>query len=111
MLESLFGNPIVEKILFFLLINEKCYPSQLKRVFQNPIYSFQMALGRLERGGIIVSHKEGKTLIYEFNPRYPFLVELKAFLQKAYRFLPEELREKYYEPPVRKRPRRRGKPL
>jgi hypothetical protein len=58
-------------------------------------YSFQRALGRLERGRVIVSHKEGKTLIYQFNPRYPFLDGLKAFLQKAYKFFPEELKEKY----------------
>ena len=111
MLESLFGNPIIEKVLLFLLVNEKSYPSQLRRVFQNPLYSFQRALGRLEKGGVIVSHSEGKTLVYQFNPRYPFLSELKAFLQKAYAFLPQEIQEKYYESMIRKRPRRHGKPL
>jgi hypothetical protein len=111
MLESLFGNPVIEKALFFLIANEKCYPSQLKDAFQIPLYSFQRALGRLEKGGVIVSHREGKTLIYQFNPRYPFLQELKAFLQKAYDFFPEEIKEKYYEPIARKRPRRQGKPL
>ena len=74
---------MIEKVLFFLITNEKCYPSQLKDVFQAPLYSFQRALGRLEKGSVIVSHREGKTLIYEFNPRYPFLNELKAFLEKA----------------------------
>ena len=111
MLESLFGNPVIEKVMFFLLTNQKCYPSQLKNTFQTPLYSFQRALGRLEKGGVVVCHQEGKTLIYEFNPLYPFLNELKAFLQKAYGFFPQEMREKYYEPMTRKRPRRRGKPL
>lgn len=111
MLEYLFGNPVIEKVVFFLLVNEKCYPSQLKNNFQMPLYSFQRALARLEKGGVIVSHREGKTLIYQFNPRYPFLIELKGFLQKAYAFFPPEMREKYYEPISRKRPRRQGKPL
>lgn len=111
MLESLFGNPIIEKILFFLVVNQKCYPSQLKSAFQSPLYSFQRALGRLEKGNVIVSHREGKTLVYQFNPRYPFLKELVVFLQKAYSFFPQEIREKYYEPIMRKRPRRQGKPL
>ncbi len=111
MLESLFGTPIIEKILFFLIVNKKCYPSQLKEAFQNPLYSFQRALGRLEKGSVLVSYREGKTLIYQFNPRYPFLPELEAFLRKAYSFFPEDIREKYYEPIIRKRPRRRGKPL
>lgn len=111
MLESLFGNPVIEKVLFYLFVNQKCYPSQLKKVFQTPLYSFQRALGRLEKGGVIVSHKEGKTLVYQFNPCYPFLNELQAFLGKAYEFFPEKIRQKYYEPIVRKRPRRQGKPL
>jgi hypothetical protein len=111
MLEYLFGNPVIEKILFYLLMNQRCYPSQLKATFHIPLYSFQRALGRLERGDVIVSHKEGKTLIYQFNPRYPFLNDLKAFLAKAYSCLPEDIRQKYYEPVVRKRPRRLGKPL
>lgn len=111
MLEHLFGSPITEKILFYLNANEKCYPSQLKNIFNSPLYSFQRALARLEKGGVIVSHREGKTLVYQFNPRYPFLNELKAFLQKAYTFFPEEIKEKYYEPIIRKRPRRQGKPL
>jgi hypothetical protein len=111
MLESLFGNSAIEKVLFFLVKNRKCYPSQLKQVFQTSLYSFQNALSRLERGGIVVSHQEGKTLLYEFNPRYLFLGELEIFLLKAYATLPEEIKTKYYEPFIRKRPRRRGKPL
>lgn len=111
MLEQLFGNPVIEKILFYLIVNEKCYPSQLKTVFEMPLYSFQKALARLEKGGIIVHNKEGKTLVYQFNPRYPFLNELKAFLSKAYASFPEELRMRFYEPITRKRPRRLGKPL
>lgn len=111
MLENLFGNPVIEKVLFYLLVNKKCYPSQLKTVFQVPLYSFQRALARLEKGGIIYNYKEGKTLIYEFNPRYPFIKELKDFLEKAYLFFPEDMRLKYYEPITRQRPRRQGKPL
>lgn len=111
MLESLFGNVVIEKVLFFLVTNNECYPSQLKDVFQVPLYSFQRALTRLEKGGIVVSHRKGKTLLYQFNPRYPFLKELKFFLQKAYDGFPQEMRDKYYERPIRKRPRRQGKPL
>lgn len=111
MLENLFGNPVIEKVLFYLLTNEKTYASQLQKVFDQPLFSFQKALERLEKGGVIVSHLEGKTRLYQFNPRYPMLQEIKKFLEKAYSFLPNEFRVKYYELPVRKRPRRKGKPL
>ena len=109
MLEKLFGNVVIEKIFFYLLLNEKSYASQLKKVLHIPLYSVQMALSRLEQGGILVRHAVGKTQIYQWNPRYPFLVELKAFLQKAYNSLPENIRMQFYETPIRKRPRRKGK--
>lgn len=68
MLESLFGNAVIEKILFYLMANEECYPSELKEVLQMPLFSFQRGLERLQKGGIIVSHRKGKTLLYQFNP-------------------------------------------
>lgn len=111
MLEFLFGNAIIEKILFYLVVNEECYPSQLKEVFQMPLFSFQRGLARLEKGGIIISQRKGKTLLYQFNPRYPFIKELKLFLEKAYDGFPQDIRDKYYEQITRKRPRRKGKPL
>ena len=111
MLENLFGNTVIEKIFFYLLKNEKTYASELSKLFELPLFSFQTALARLEKGSILVSFKEGRTRIYQFNPRYPMLRELIQFLEKSYTFLPENFRKKYYEPPKRKRPRRRGKPL
>ncbi len=111
MLEGLFGNKAIEKILFYLLVNEKCYPSELKRQLNLPLFGIQNALARLERQGILVSFKEGKTRIYQWNPRYPLNNELKKFIEKAYSFLPENIKEKSYEPITRKRPRRAGKPL
>jgi len=111
MLEKLFGNPVIEKILFFLLVNETSYASELRDRLDVSLYSVQMALGRLEKGGIIICHPQGKTQVYQYNPRYPFLEEFKVFLRKAYSALPESLRRRVYEPPIRKRPRRKGKPL
>lgn len=110
MLEAIFGKPIYEKILFYLIANEKAYPSQIKDVFGLYLYSVQKALDRLEYGGILVHQKVGKTLVYQFNPRYFFLNELKLLLKKAYLTLPEEQVRKYYRPIKRTRPRRRGKP-
>lgn len=110
MLEALFGNANIERILLYLLKNERCYATLLMKRFNCSISTVQNSLERLERGGILVSFLEGKTRIYTFNPRYPFLLELKAFLSKAYEFLPDSLKEKYYEPVARSRPRKKGKP-
>ena len=111
MLEKLFGNAVIEKILFFILMNEKGYGSELAKALETPLYSIQKALMRLEDAGVIVALQEGKTRVFQFNPRYPFLQELKAFLEKAYKFLPNEYKEQFYEAPTRRRPRKTGKPL
>lgn len=111
MLKHLFGNQTVEKIQFFLLKNKTCYASQLKREVGGALAPIQNALDRLEEGNVIVSQLVGRTRLYQFNPRYPFLKELEALLERAYAFLPDEIKRQYYEAPVRKRPRKRGKAL
>lgn len=111
MLEALFGNESIERVLFYLLHNKTCYALQLKKQFQSTLSPMQQALLRLEKGGILVSTLIGKTRVFQFNPRYLFLKELCSFLQRVYETLPEEIRKKYYEAAVRKRPRRTGKPL
>ena len=111
MFEDLFGSKIIEKICFYMIANQKCYASELKKHLCLHIFGIQNALGRLEKQGLIVSFKEGKTRVYQWNPRYPLLSEFQAFMSKAYSFLPEKMKEKYYEIPIRKRPRRLGKSL
>jgi len=63
----------------------------------------------LEAGGVLVSREVGKTRPYVFNPRYPFLNELKALLAKALSFFRQEEQEKLMM--NRRRPRAREKPL
>jgi len=111
MLEILFGNQNTERILFNLLIKEKCYAKELADRFDSAVYGFQTTLQKLEKAGILVSFKKGNMRNFQFNPRYPFLTELQQLLKKAYQFLPQKIKEKYYEPVIRKRPRRTGKPI
>ncbi len=111
MFEQLFGSQIVEKVLFYMIVNERCFASELRASFNIPIFGIQRALTRLENQGILVSIVEGKNRIYLWNPRYPFLEEFKKFIQKAYSSLPDEMKKKFYERPIRKRPRKKGKPL
>ncbi len=109
MLESLFGNSTVEKILFYLNTYGEGYPLGMARNFGVPINRIQQQLRRLENGGIVVSRLLGKVRLYNLNPRYPFLEELRGLLSKAFQFVPEAEKENYYR--KRTRPRRAGKPL
>lgn len=109
MLESLFGNTTVEKVLLYLQNYDEGYASEIARTFSISLSVVQKQLGRLEDGGIIVSQPKGRTRLFMWNPRYPFRHELKGLLQKALEFLPESEVKKYYR--QRRRPRRSGKPL
>ena len=109
MLEGLFGNIIIEKIFFTLYVYGEGYPLGLAKTFGEPVNRIQQQLRRLENAGIVVSRLVGRVRIYTFNPRYPFLNQLKALVAKAYEFLPEKEKETYYR--NRTRPRRAGKPL
>jgi len=109
MLEALFGNSTVEKILFYLSTYGEGYPLGMARNFGVPVNKIQQQLRRLENGGIVVSRLFGKVRLYNLNPRYPFLDELRGLLSKAFQFVPEAEKENYYR--NRTRPRRAGKPL
>jgi len=109
MLEPVFGNATVEKILFALEVYGRAYPAGLAKLFGVPVNGIQQQFKRLEEGGVVVSLMAGRTRLYQFNPRYAFLKELKALIQKALQYLPEKELQKYYR--NRTRPRRKGKPL
>jgi hypothetical protein len=96
MLKMLLGCRSVEKVLFFLLVNEKCYAHQLHRTLQTSLTPIQKALNRLENGSVLMSYQEGKQRIYQFNPDYPLLSELEFLLNKAFSLLPIQDKKSYY---------------
>lgn len=96
MLDGLCGNKNVQRILIFLFVNGKCYGTQLHRALKTSLTSIQKALNRLENGRLITSYYEGKIRIYQFNPVYPLIKELKELLKGAYTLLPANEKKSYY---------------
>lgn len=109
MLEPLVGSESSERALVFILARDKGYATEIARFFRTKLYSVQRQLDKLERGAVLVSEVAGRTRLYMFNPRYPFLPELRALLLKAVSFYPESEKERLFM--NRRRPRRRGKPV
>ena len=91
-----FRNPNIEKILIFLLVNEKCYAAQLRHCLGGGLTPIQQALNRLENGDILSSELEGKTRLFRFNPHYPFLKEVQTLLKQGYHHLQLHEQHKYY---------------
>jgi hypothetical protein len=109
MLEPILGSKSSEKVLIFIEALGEGYAREISRFFEITLDPVQKQLNKLELGGILVSFIKGRTRIYTFNPRYPFLKELKAMLDKAITFYPEEEQERLLM--NRRRPRCRGKSL
>lgn len=109
MLQPLLGSLSCERVLLFLLARDEGYAREIAKYYDTDLDPIQKQLEKLEFGGVLVSRTAGRTRLYEFNPRYPFLPELKSLLVKALSFYPDEEREKLVT--VRRRPRRKGKPL
>jgi len=108
-LEPLLGSTNAERVLVFILTRNEGYVREIARVLGGDPDSIQKQLAKFESGGVLVSRTAGKTRLYSFNPRYPFLKELRGLLEKAVSFYPESQREALLM--NRRRPRRRGKPL
>ncbi|MFS8563178.1 MAG: winged helix-turn-helix domain-containing protein [Rhabdochlamydiaceae bacterium] len=111
MFEYLFSNKNVEKVLIYLYLHEKANATELHRAFNSSLDPIQKTLRKLEDGGLLVSFLEGKTRVFQWNPRYPFLNEIQTLAEKAYGYLPKGLQKEQYQETKRKRPRKTGKSL
>ena len=109
MLEPLLGSTNAERVLIFLLAREEGYASEMANFYDTDLYGIQKQLDKLENGGVLVSRMAGRTRLCRFSPRYAFLAELKALLQKALSTYPPDEQDRLLI--VRRRPRRRGTPL
>ena len=109
MLQPLLGSISAERVLIFIVARDEGYARDISRFFETDLYAIQKQLDKLENGGVLASRLAGRTRLYTFNPRYPFMKELKELLIKALSFYSEDEREKLTM--NRRRPRQRGKPL
>ncbi|NOQ30106.1 MAG: ArsR family transcriptional regulator [Helicobacteraceae bacterium] len=109
MLELIFGTKNRELVLQYVCTFNEGYAREISRYFDIALPSVQNQLTKFEDGGLLLSKMSGRTKIYYLNPRYAFLDELKALLDKAKSYYKPELKEKFVM--TRQRPRRVGKPL
>ena len=109
MVEAILGSLSCERVLVFLCARKEGYAREIARFYETGLAPIQKQLDKLELAGVLASRTAGKTRLYSFNPRYAFLKELTALLEKVISFLPPAERERLVM--VRRRPRRKGKPL
>ena len=72
MLEYLFLNKNVEKILIYLYLHGKANATLLSRAFKSALDPIQKTLHKLEEGGLLVSFLEGKNTCFSVESSVPF---------------------------------------
>jgi predicted transcriptional regulator len=109
MIEAIVGSTSAERALVFITAREQGYASEIARMFDTSVSQIQKQLDRMERDGLLINEKVGIARIYSFNPRYAFVPEVKALMEKALSMYPLPIQKALTM--NRRRPRKKGKPL
>jgi len=104
---AIFGTAQRSRLLLLIVTSGETYPGELSRLSGASISSVQLTLDILEREGLIATRQFVARMV-TLNPAYPAAKELTAFLLRIAEGYPEynAIRES-----LRRRPRRRGKPI
>lgn len=108
MIEPIVGSKSSEQVFIFITARGDGYATEIARFFNADLYAIQRQLERLENAEVLISRKVGHTRVFQFNPRYPFLEELKALLTSVLKYYPKDVKEELIM--NRRRPRKKGKP-
>lgn len=103
------GSTSAERVLAFLTARESGYATEIARAFETDLSPIQKQLERMERDGLLINQRVGRTRVYRYNPRFPFVPEVQSLMEKVLQRHPKEMQEKLlYD---RRRPRKKEKPL
>lgn len=109
MLETILGNETASKLMLYLVHYGEAYANGVARDMGITLSQVQKQLDKFEEGGVLVSKKMGNVRIYKFNPKLGVVKKFIEMIEAFYEAIPLEHREEMFE--VRRRPRRKGKPV
>ncbi len=109
MLKALFGGKASEQVLLYLANYDEGYGKAIADTYGIALNTVQKQLKKFEDSGMLVSRSVGKTRVYTWNPRSPFVEQIKMLLALRLKLTPDEEIKAYYR--QRRRPRRADKPL
>ena len=109
MLEAIFGNKTAEKVLLHIYHYGEIHARAIADDYSVVVNPIRNQIERFENAGILVGKDAGRTRLYSFNPKSPFIKPLTELLKIVYESIPIEEREVIYS--TRRRPRKKGKPI
>ena len=109
MLEKLFGNETLAMIFLNLFHYGEVYSGMIEKNTGTGSRAVLNQLNKMEEIGILVSREVGRTRLYQFNPKSPFIKPLKEIIEITYSNMNIKLKEKTFK--ERMRPRAKGKEI
>lgn len=109
MIEVIFGNKTAAQIMLYLFHYGEAYASGIAKDMGITLSQVQKQLDKFEQANILVSKKLGTVRVYTFNPKLGVVKKIKELIKEFYEAIPLDSREEMFN--IRRRPRRKGKPV
>lgn len=107
MLDKLFGNETLAMIFLNLFHYGEVYSGLIEKNTGTGSRAVLNQLNKMEEAGILVSREVGRTRLYQFNPKSPFIKPIKEIINITYSNMSIKLKEQMFK--ERLRPRAKGK--
>jgi len=108
-LQDLFGGKAAEAVLLSMFHYGESYGRAVSRDFAVSLDSVQRQLDRFERAGALVCKRQGRTLVYSWNPKSRVASRLRDLTGVIYDGLGSEARQQLFT--ERRQPRSKDKPV
>ena len=108
-LNGIFGNRNASRVLLHVYHYNEIHSAAIAKDYEISATPVRLQLERFENVGILVARQIGKTRLFSFNEKSPFVKPIKAILEIFYESLSLEEKEKIFS--SRRRPREKGKPV
>ena len=108
-LQDLFGGKAAEAVLLALFHDGENFGRAIARDFGVSLDAVQRQLERFERSGAIVCKRQGRTLVYTWNPKSRVAARLRDLTGVIYDGLSLDSKQAMF--PERRQPRAKDKPV
>ena len=107
MLDKIFGNETISMIYLNLFHYDEVYSALIEKNTGIGSRAVLNQLNKMEEAGVLVSRSVGRTRLYQFNPKSPFVKPIKDIIEITYSNMNIKMKEKMFK--ERMRPRAKGK--
>jgi hypothetical protein len=95
--------------MLYLFHHGDAYANGVSKDMGIALSQVQRQLDKFELAGLLVSKRLGTTRVYQFNPKLGVVKKVRELIGAFYDAIPLAERESMFS--VRRRPRRKGKPV